>query len=244
MSHPGSNNPSHPRQTAQINPRLDRSLAAAYVVAAGAAGVGILALPAQAKVVYTPANQQIRPNIGLSLDLTNNGIANFVFSNFYSSTSSTLDLSVGPANAGNEIFSTGGGSHSVFAAALPAGVVIGPNGKFEKRNGAGIANGEDVNGVCQGPWVHANDRYLGLKFTISGETHFGWARLSVNCVYPHPINALLSGYAYETVADKPIVAGETKGADASVAAGTLGDLARGAATVSNARDQRTTDPSN
>jgi hypothetical protein len=230
MSHPASTNSSRPRQTAQVNPRLDRSLAA-YMVAAGAAGVGLLAsaAPSQAKVVYTPDNQQIRPNVGLSLSLNHNGVANFVFSNFYSSTSSTLNLSIAPVNPSNEIFSTGAGGLSVFAAALPAGVQIGPDGKFRRRHGEGMANGEDTEGVCQGPWIHAHNQYLGLKFIINGEVHFGWARLNVSCVYPHAVNAILTGYAYETVANQPIIAGETTGSDVSVDPGTLGNLARGAA---------------
>ncbi|MFZ0770495.1 MAG: hypothetical protein WAN08_03655 [Candidatus Sulfotelmatobacter sp.] len=211
------------------------------MVAAGAAGMGILALavPSQAKVVYTPDNQQITPNQGLSLDLNHDGIADFVFSDFYSSTSSTLDLSIGPVNPSNEIFSTGRNVLSVFAAALPAGVVIGPHGKFEKKNGEGMADG--FPGVCQGPWIHAHEKYLGLKFIIDGEIHFGWARLNVNCVYPKPIIATLTGYAFETVANQPIVAGETKGPDASDDPGTLGNLARGAAAISNWRNQQTTD---
>lgn len=246
MFRPASSKSSLPRQKTQVNPRLDKSLTT-YMVAASTAGVTMLAMsgPAQAKVVYTPDDQQIKPNIGLSLDLTNNGIADFVFSNFYSSTSSILALSIGPVNPSNEIFSTGANRLSVFAAAIPAGVVIGPNGKFKKRRGEGMANGEDIQGVCQGPWVHAQDEYLGLKFVINAEVHFGWARLNVNCDYPHAIQAMLTGYAYETVANKPIIAGETSGPDVASAvdpeemfipfdrtarlrSATLGVLARGA----------------
>jgi hypothetical protein len=232
MSHPASTNSSRLRQIANVNPKLDKGLAA-YIVAAGAAGVGVLAssLPAQARVVYTPDNQQIGG--GLSLSLRHNGIADFVISNFYSSTSSTLALSIGPVNPSNEIFSTGSNRLSVFAAALPAGVPIGPNGKFKKRLGEGMANGIDLNGTCQGPWIHAHNQYLGLKFMINGEVHFGWARLNVNCVYPKPIRGTLTGYAYETVANQSIVAGDTNGPDVSVGPGTLGNLARGAAAISN-----------
>jgi len=215
------------RQTTPVNLRLDKSLAA-YM----AAGIGLLAsgLSAQAEVVYTAAHDEINPSHGLSLDLTNNGIANFVFSDFYSSTSSTLDLFVGPANSNNEVFSTGANRLSVFAAAIPAGVEIGPDGKFTKRPFLEMANGLGTQPKCQGPWVHANDRYLGLKFIINGETHFGWARLDVHCVYPHPVTALLTGYAYETVANKPIVTGKTSGPDLSEDLGTLGNLARGSTT--------------
>jgi hypothetical protein len=46
-------------------------------------------------------------------------------------------------------------------------------------------------------------RYLGLAFQKNGKTHFGWARLNVG-----PCGTALTGYAYETIPGKPIVAGD------------------------------------
>jgi|HubBroStandDraft_6_1064221.scaffolds.fasta_scaffold05468_2 hypothetical protein len=57
----------------------------AYALAAGAAGVGVLALaqPAGAKIVYTPAHIPIVQNKGLvELDLNHDGINDFQFSNY------------------------------------------------------------------------------------------------------------------------------------------------------------------
>lgn len=240
MPRPARTSTARFRQAVQINSRLDKSLTA-YMVAAGAAGVGMLglAVPAQARIIYTSANKKIGPNAGLVLDLNHDGIADFVFSDFYSSTSSTLNLSVAPAVPSNEIFSTGANVLSVFASALPAGAKIGTNSRFKKRLFEGMANGEDIQGVCQGPWIHANERYLGLKFIITGEVHFGWARLDVRCDYPHAIHGVLTGYAYETVANKPIVAGDTEVTDASVDSRTLGNLARGSAAIPNRRNEPT-----
>jgi len=242
LSHRAGVNSYCPRQTAQANPRFEKRLTA-YIAAAGAAGVGMLALaaPAHAKIVYTPDNKQLPANGDLSVDLNHDGILDFVFSNFYSSTSSVLGLSISPDNPSNEIFSAGSVDHSVFAAALPAGVKIGPNGKFQKRLGEGVAIGNNLNDSCRGPWVHARERYLGLKFIISGQIHFGWARLNVNCVFPQPVHAVLTGYAYETVANEPIVSGDTNGPDLSDDPGTLGNLARGAAAISSWRGQPPTD---
>jgi hypothetical protein len=91
----------------------------------------------------------------------------------------------------------------------------------------------------QGPWANGGkgvkDRYLGLKFAIKGEIHYGWARLNVkvdkigNIVN---ITALLTGYAYETIPNKAIIAGKTKGPDViTMQPGTLGHLARGASAL-------------
>jgi len=51
-----------------------------------------------------------------------------------------------------------------------------------------------------------------LKFTIHGKTHFRWARLNTTCNL-YKVEAVLTGYAYETVANKPIITGKTKASD-------------------------------
>jgi len=67
-----------------------------------------------------------------------------------------------------------------------------------------------------GAWADSgkpvNDRYLGLKFLINGKIHYGWARFNVK-IYRNPestVRAVLTGYAYETIPNKPIIAGRTK----------------------------------
>lgn len=79
--------------------------------------------------------------------------------------------------------------------------------------------------------------YLGFKFLIDGEVHYGWARVNVKANFLH-LSATLIGYAYETVANRPILTGFTHGSveansDASQqaqppVAGSLGQLAVGA----------------
>ena len=77
------------------------------------------------------------------------------------------------------------------------------------------------------------NRYLGLRFFIHGKLHYGWARVSVfvdgDQFSPPP---LLTGYAYETIANKPIVAGAKKSQEAvTVQPATLGHLAAGASAI-------------
>jgi hypothetical protein len=86
--------------------------------------------------------------------------------------------------------------------------------------------------------------YLGLKFTINGEIHYGWARIVVHSD-TFKITATLSGYAYETVANRGIITGVPRGTfdnggqtgvgeatvSADVPAGSLGRLALGNAGV-------------
>ena len=81
-------------------------------------------------------------------------------------------------------------------------------------------------GAWAGKGEGVEDRYLGLKFVTDGEVHYGWARLSVTLGHErqdNDVSGTLTGYAYETIPDKPIIAGQITGPDViTVQSGTLG----------------------
>jgi hypothetical protein len=215
-----------------------------YALAASAAGVGMLALvqPAEGKIIYTKAHKSIGPRITLHLDLNHDGVADFDLKDAFSS--STAGGAFGVLSALPDRNQNAVWGHTVptrgYASALSANVRIGPKGQF--LPGAGFMAASSVSGglrhhpgnfSCTGPWANVTTRYLGLKFVIAGGEHFGWARLNVSCVSAS-VNATLTGYAYETVANRPIVTGKQSGPDESdnsipnsAAAGTLGRLAQG-----------------
>ena len=212
---------SGPRKTANLSESVRQRLNM-YVLVASAAGGGVLASPqsAGAKIVYTPADINITPHHTVPLDLNHDGTKDFSFSNTSYSDGKTFiaDLLVSPLRSQNKIWGRG----ATFAPALCAGVRIGPAGLFSrpgaKRMGGYFAynyNGKSSHGYF-GPWANGGkgvrNRYLGLKFIIKGTVHFGWARLTVSMKKPR-IFGKLTGYAYETVPGKSIVAGETKGLD-------------------------------
>jgi hypothetical protein len=179
-----------------------------YAVAASAAGVGILASaePAGAEIIYTPTHVTIAPNRTVALDLNHDGTVDFTFRNklyVYSVYDRRDDLSIIPAGA-NEIV-----GHA-SASALNAGVKVGSSRAFS-AGAKFMAFGTDQVGsfYCAGEWNKVQGRYLGFKFTIDGETHFAWARVSTTCDL-YKIEAVLTGYAYETVADTAIVTGQTE----------------------------------
>jgi hypothetical protein len=72
---------------------------------------------------------------------------------------------------------------------------------------------------------------LGLKFVIHGKVHYGWARFSVTLGHHRQyddVSGTLTGYAYETIPNKPIIAGQITGPDViTVQPETLGELAHG-----------------
>jgi len=198
-----SSAPSH-----SLQDRLDR-----YVLAAGAAAIGCLALPqpANAEIVYTKVNQTIPSDTTFYLDLNNDGIVDFELKNHESDRIALkADLFMLPVASSNR---TAG--EAKYPSALPGGVTIGPNTIFPKNGDGKLAEWSYSFSTTQVPrffghWRHATNRYLGLKFIINGEVHYGWARLTVDCRYLRPVQAKITGYAYETVADQSIDAGQTK----------------------------------
>lgn len=64
-----------------------------------------------------------------------------------------------------------------------------------------------------GQWRNVENRYLGVKFSIQGQTHYGWVRLNVTLISPQTIQAVITGYAYETIPNTPIIAGKTSRTD-------------------------------
>lgn len=198
-----------------FSPALQRRLNN-YALAASAAGVGMLALaqPADAKVVFTPVHQVIGQNGVYNLDLNNDGTVDFLIQEwnqgFSSSNQLLADAALGNAVEGSRF----------YAAAVQAGASIGPNQKFV----SGGANGEIMVAISHfttggtsyvhGFWVNVRNRYLGLKFQIDGQTHYGWARLSVRRQAYH-LTATLTGYAYETTPNTGIEAGQTAENDES-----------------------------
>ncbi len=231
-----------PRTPSRISDSLHRQLNS-YALAASAAGVGMLALtrPAEAKIVYTRARQQIYQNIYYALDLNHDGIADVFLENTTSSTSLWVGGSVLVSNIGSNaevgIQKKSYAFPSAFA--LDAGVRVGANRRFVRGQSSYRRRGKNIvfmadsgffNGrssVDGGQWLNVRNRYLGIKFDIKGQTHYGWARLDVGCAN-RQCNVWLTGYAYETIPNRAIIAGKTKGPDVITVEGAgLGHLARG-----------------
>lgn len=189
-----------------------------YALAATAAGVGMLALaqPVEAKIVYTPANKHLGPHQSFPLDLNHDGKVDFKLTNFASCGTDQCHYNLLQKPAiDNSVMGYFFVSQLLLASALKRGSRIGPGAAFHNGT-AGLveivySEGPGSTDVF-GPWNNVQDRYLGLKFKIQGQTHYGWARLNVE-VSKTKISATLTGYAYETIPNKPIIAGTTEGPD-------------------------------
>jgi hypothetical protein len=183
-----------------------------YALAAGAAGVSVLALPspAEAEVVYTNVHHIIRRNETYAIDFNHDGLTDITIENLFHAGhfSVTMLLNVVPASAGGYAVE----SHVRLAAALPRGATIGVNwpSRPERLRSFVMASYGYIYGYSTGSWFNVSNRYLGLGFRIDGKLHYGWARLSTNS-RGLLITAELTGFAYETEPNTPIIAGDTGG---------------------------------
>jgi hypothetical protein len=233
-----------PRKTADLSESTQKRLNV-YALAAGAAGVGMLAVaqPAAANIVYTPAHISVIGTI--PIDLNHDGIEDFeLYTADWTDSCIAQWLSVRPLHGKNAIV---GYVKSInYASALRPGAQVGKARNFSpKFNLMGLMSACSFNSktLFRGPWTNGGkgvkNRYLGLKFFVKGKIHYGWARLNVN-VTVRDSRGTLTGYAYETIPGKPIIAGATKGPDDDAQAiatthpspapkpATLGTLALGA----------------
>ncbi|MGA7751706.1 MAG: hypothetical protein WCB05_02710 [Candidatus Sulfotelmatobacter sp.] len=189
-----------------------------YSLAAAAAGVTVLALiqPAEGKVVITKKLVSITEPV--SIDLNNDGIPDFEFSFQGGSTGTCCQhhtTLVAKALTGGKVMGhkTSRGFLGPYASALVRGAKIGAAAHFSSAKGQ-IAiehkSNHDSTFGYDGNWYLVSNRYLGVKFLIGGKTHYGWIRLSVNV--PGNFSSTITAYAYETVANKTVQAGETSNA--------------------------------
>jgi hypothetical protein len=195
-----------------------------YSLAAAAAGVSILALtpPAQSEVVVTTKAIQLHLSSfgehGTGISFQNDGVedlklilSSFGVFGFYGIRLKAVNATEGKGVMGQ-----------IYAYALSPGAIIGPNAHFMSAACKGtyfcysappLLAGSFSDGSgrwTRGPWTgNANTAYLGARFFIDGETHYGWVRLTVNTAIEFDMRATITAYAYETESDKAIYAGAT-----------------------------------
>jgi len=205
-----------PRPAAKLRDEFDKRLSA-YANCAVAAGVSLLVMSrsADAKIVYTPADIQIPTNSSVPIDLNHDGVADFSFANNSGVNGyPQFTLEVSPARSRNGVW--GRGASGRFASNLPAGRKVGANKQYFQAAGtpALMASvlGRSYSSRTAGQFPYAHGRYLGLRFVIGGEVHYGWARMNVAAA-DKGMYAAVSEYAYETEPNKSIVTGQTGGAE-------------------------------
>ena len=193
-----------------LNDKLERKLLA-YAIGAGAVAAGLvpLAQPAEGEVVFVPTNVHLQPGKSFAIDIQ--GMTEFTLTDkFYIITGSfsTALLSVTPAASAGVV------GRNQKAAAMKLGVAVGPSKPFQTGKAllAGAFRETQISQTSVfGQFANTSQRYLGLKFVIFGEIHYGWARFSIVQATDNPPNvkAIMTGYAFETRPNEPIQTGQT-----------------------------------
>jgi hypothetical protein len=113
----------------------------------------------------------------------------------------------------NVITGTGTSASSSFGLAnIPQGSSIGPGNSWDSSSTLVGLNinvsipllGYSTN-IQSGPMIGTTG-FIGLKFSVGGNTHYGWARVEVT---PNGEILSIKDYAYDGTPNTPIVAGET-----------------------------------
>ena len=203
------------RRAGSLGSRLEKSIAA-YSIAA--AGMLSLTTVAHAQIVYTRLD--LVNDIGsIKIDFNDDHLVDFVVHNrLYRENgnySATLGLNGRMAPMAGVIPNQKG-----FAKVLSYGASIGSAAQF-----ASLSHRREVPlvslfcfyqecGPVKGSWYNVQDKYLGVRFEINGQIHYGWVRLSVKRIssimrfHQHYLKVSVKDYAYESTPGKAIAAGD------------------------------------
>ncbi len=187
-----------------------RSRSLVFVTAAVLLIYACLPPPSEAKVVYTPADKVLTGSGDFLIDFNADGISDVdIHENVIMCDAGVWAY---PNTNDGVIYGTVVNNEE-WASALNTGYVIGASSRFGS-SGAVLADYTPTPG-CPFPhgagyWLNAGTHYLGVQFTRSGKTRFGWVELSVSSAgFRKVLTTTLMGYAYQTIVGKPIRAGQT-----------------------------------
>ncbi|HEY7099692.1 MAG TPA: hypothetical protein VH437_23410 [Terriglobales bacterium] len=206
-----------------------------YTVAAGAC---LAATPvSNAEVLFTPSNavvQRSGPKT-LAIDIDHDGLADFTLGITHC-LSFSFSFMIPCLRAYTAAHSNQIAASSKWAAVLNKGAAITGHHSF-----IGNVKMTTYFGFL-GFWGNTANKFLGVRFLIAGEVHYGWIGFrSVKAEYP-AISATLAGWAYETVPNTPIIAGDMGTAaplDSSISPTSLEILATGHTAIEQRRKRNT-----
>lgn len=164
----------------------------------------------ESNIIYTDIEPDLNgKNIkdSYNLDLNNDNIIDFTLSSFNDSLVDWLLISTNPNNkngimsvapwythpvpldSGQEIFNLRGYRDGEF---------------YETWSVFNVGRCFAGEPECSYDWENKVDKYVGLRFFVKGETHYGWARIEVSS----PSQWVIKDYAYNATPNKPILAGQ------------------------------------
>jgi hypothetical protein len=185
----------------------------AYSLTAGSIVAG---LGSQAQILYTDVDPDTTidlTNALYALDLNDDNVIDFeleALSGLYSYSSYVTSfeaLNVNPQGSN----AVGASYFGSYPYALLFGDEIGASMNFNNYSYNILFGTVNISGYYGsysfplGQWPTNIDRYVGLTIELNGNTHYGWARISVEGTS----SMILRDYAIELTPDEPITAGST-----------------------------------
>lgn len=154
-------------------------------------------LVTNASVVYTDLNpDQTLINSSFSVDMDGDSNAEFDLDNWSTPPSSYY--------SGSSVWATGvemieSSTTLGYLEIINSGMTIGAASNFVS---SGVL---DLFQTSSDPWIGQSQKYIGVKFLINSNVHYGWVEVSIN---PSTYETTIHGFAYETVPNTSILAGD------------------------------------
>lgn len=149
---------------------------------------------------FTDVNPDLTAST-VTWDLDNGGVEDF-----------RLEVGVNGANEKSNLVPIVGGNAS--------GIALSPNNNADRMAAGEIIGGAtpfsnatdtktlfDEGAPANYDWSVGSRGFLGLQINLLGNTHYGWADVSINPAGVNSFNHTLYGYAFEDVASTAILAG-------------------------------------
>ncbi len=155
-----------------------------------------------AQIIYTDIEPDfISTTIGdfYNLDLNNDGIVDFSLES-----SNLWPYILQNPNGVNAIAAVGGPFDDYLIPLSENTVIASPGDYFGTSGLLPVGICDDLPTYCVYDWEGAIDKYLGLRFLINGQTHFGWARLDVI----NDAQWVIKDYAYQASPNTVILSGQ------------------------------------
>jgi hypothetical protein len=209
-----------PQQSNSLNQRLNT-----YALAAGAAGVALLACSVPSEATPVCKNISFMFSIGetntYALNPADLRIAPFNIVQTYAALSSHTSTRFNrglftPNLPGADVVQ----ASNSLPADLASGAIIGPGGRFGKGQSYGVLFTYGFRGGSNhlGNLKFDQTNYFGYKFLISGKNHYGWVRIDAGTVNYGYVQSEVVSSGYETTPDTAILAGSCSAASPSASA--------------------------
>jgi hypothetical protein len=175
------------------------------------AGAVVSAAGAQAQVVYTDVNPDYSHDAVengsyslFPLDLNNDQTIDFVIASKDTITSAHVRFTLAaPYGAGNAVAGENPAGYD-YALALDINSMVDSTLNWIAATNT-MAYNVNTNNPYNENWNGVTDKYLGLKFVVAGNTHYGWARLDS---YAIGDSIVLKDYAYNATPNTGILTGD------------------------------------